>query len=268
MGDYEVLELPDFVLQRGGMLPAAKLVYKTLGTLSPTRDNVVLVPTWYTGTHNDIETFMTGEGRALDPRKYFIVMTNLLGHGLFSSPSNSRAPFERGRFPKVTIYDNVRLQHLLLTQKLDIARIRLVTGWSMGACQAFQWAAQFPDMVRAACARATTRSTWLISGSRSFYAAMRTTCSRSSGPGCMATSVTIPSIAATLRPLSARSRRAPSSCRWTTTRYFPPADSEYEARHIPGAKCRVISSIWGHMAPMNPQDIPAIDSALHELLAN
>ena len=34
-------------------------------------------------------------------------------------------------------------------------------------------------------------------------------------------------------------------------RYFPPADSEYEARHIPGAKCRVVSSIWGHMAPMN-----------------
>jgi len=51
-------------------------------------------------------------------------------------------------------------------------------------------------------------------------------------------------------------------------RYFPPADSEYEARHIPGAKCRVIYSIWGHMAPMNPQDIPAMDSALHELLAN
>jgi len=51
-------------------------------------------------------------------------------------------------------------------------------------------------------------------------------------------------------------------------RYFPPADSEYEAQHIPGAKCRVISSIWGHMAPMNPRDIPAIDSVLHELLAD
>jgi homoserine O-acetyltransferase len=51
-------------------------------------------------------------------------------------------------------------------------------------------------------------------------------------------------------------------------RYFPPADSEYEAQHIPGAECRVISSIWGHMAPMNPRDIPAIDSVLHELLAD
>ena len=94
---------------------------------------------------------MAGEGRALDPRKYFIVMTNLLGNGLSSSPSNSPPPNERGRFPKVTIHDNVRLQQILLTQKLGLARIRLVTGWSMGACQTFEWAAQFPDMVRAAC---------------------------------------------------------------------------------------------------------------------
>jgi homoserine O-acetyltransferase len=128
MSDYEVLELPNVILQRGGMLPAARLVYKTLGTLSPTRDNVVLVPTGYTQTHNHIESFMIGEGRALDPSKYFIVMANLLGNGLSSSPSNSPPPIERGRFPKVTIYDNVRLQQILVTQKLSIARIRLVTG--------------------------------------------------------------------------------------------------------------------------------------------
>ena len=134
-----------------GLFRIAQLAYKTLGTLNSARDNAVLVPTWYTGTHNDIETFMVGEGRALDPRKYFIVMTNLLGNGISSSPSNTPSPSERGRFPKVTIHDNVRLQQLLLTQKLGIARIRLVTGWSMGACQTFEWAAQFPEMVRAAC---------------------------------------------------------------------------------------------------------------------
>lgn len=49
-------------------------------------------------------------------------------------------------------------------------------------------------------------------------------------------------------------------------RYFPPVDSEYEASHIPNGECRVISSEWGHMAPINPGDIPAIDAALSELL--
>src|ERR1700743_790480 len=68
-----------------------------------------------------------------------------------SSPSNPPAPFERGRFPSVTISDNVRLQHLLVTRHLGIERLRLVTGWAMGACQTYQWAAQYPDMVRTAC---------------------------------------------------------------------------------------------------------------------
>jgi homoserine O-acetyltransferase len=51
MSDYDVLEVPNVLLQRGGLLPLARLVYKTVGTLNPARDNAVLVPTWYTGTH-------------------------------------------------------------------------------------------------------------------------------------------------------------------------------------------------------------------------
>ena len=144
MADHEVFEEPSFVLQKGAMLPVARLAYKTVGALNAARDNAVLVPSWYTGTHNDSETYMLGETRALDPRRYFIILTNLLGNGLSSSPSNTPAPFERGRFPHVTIYDNVRLQHLLLTKHLGIERLRLVTGWSMGACQTYQWRRNFP----------------------------------------------------------------------------------------------------------------------------
>ena len=45
-------------------------------------------------------------------------------------------------------------------------------------------------------------------------------------------------------------------------RYFPPVDSKNEARHIPGAEVQVVASAWGHMALMNPADIPAIDAPL------
>jgi homoserine O-acetyltransferase len=151
MTDFATFEVPNFLLQKGGILPQVRLAYATRGELNAGRDNAVLVPSWYTGTHDDSEMFMLGENRALDPRKYFIILTNLLANGLSSSPSNSPAPVERGRFPKVTIHDNVRLQHQLITERLGIERLRLVTGFSMGACQAFQWAAQFPDLVRAAC---------------------------------------------------------------------------------------------------------------------
>ena len=44
--------------------------------------------------------------------------------------------------------------------------------------------------------------------------------------------------------------------------YFPPTNSEYEASKIPGAVCRVIPSIWGHMTLWNPDDRGFIDAGL------
>ncbi|NRC57261.1 alpha/beta fold hydrolase [Neoaquamicrobium sediminum] len=79
-----------------------------------------------------------------------LFFTNLLGNGISSSPSNTPAPFDRARFPKITYWDNVSLQHQLVTKMLGIDSLRLVTGWSMGASQAFLWAARYPDLVRAA----------------------------------------------------------------------------------------------------------------------
>ena len=147
----EFLEVPNFTLQKGGVLPLARLAYRTLGTLNAARDNAVLVPSWYTGTDADSEFVFCGGGkRALDPGKNFIILTNLLGNGISSSPSNTPAPYDRGLFPKITLYDNVVLQHKLVTETFGITRLHLVTGWSMGACQTYQWASQYPDMVRAA----------------------------------------------------------------------------------------------------------------------
>ena len=107
------------------------------------------MPSWYTGTDADSEASLVGKDRALDPAKYFIIPTNLLANGVSSSPSNTAASFAMGRFPKISLHDNVRLQHKLVTDTLGLQTLRLVTGCSMGACQAYQWAAQYPDMVRA-----------------------------------------------------------------------------------------------------------------------
>ena len=146
MADYEIFEAPNFVLQVGGQLPLAKLAYTTMGALSPSGDNVVLIPSWYSGTHREAALCLVGDGRAIDPSKYFVVLTNLLSNGLSSSPSNAPSPFEKRRFPRTSLYDNVRLQHKLLTESLGVERLKLVAGWSMGGCQAYQWGAQYPDM--------------------------------------------------------------------------------------------------------------------------
>ena len=146
MNDYQTFALGNVVLQSGATIRDAQLAYKTFGTLSPKKDNVIVYPTWYSAQHQDNE-WLIGEGMALDPREYFIIIPNMLGNGLSSSPSNTAPPYDKARFPKVTVYDQVVLQHRLLTEKMGIDRIKLVTGWSMGASQTFQWGATYPDMV-------------------------------------------------------------------------------------------------------------------------
>lgn len=144
--DYEIFDLGDFSVQSGATLRDCKLAYKTFGTLNAAKDNVILYPTWYSGQHYENE-WLVGEGMALDPAKYFIIIPNMLGNGLSSSPSNYPEPYNGPRFPDITAYDNVKAQHKLVTEKFGIAHIRLVTGWSMGALQTFQWGAQYPDMM-------------------------------------------------------------------------------------------------------------------------
>lgn len=144
--DYEIFELGSVQLQSGATLRDCMLAYKTYGTLNSKKNNVIVYPTWYSGQHTENE-WLIGEGMALDPKNYFIVIPNLLGNGLSSSPSNMPEPYNASRFPNVTAYDNVHVQHRLITEKFGIERVKLVTGWSMGALQAFHWGCLFPDMV-------------------------------------------------------------------------------------------------------------------------
>jgi len=94
--DYEIYDLGNVTLQRGATLRDCKLAYKTFGTLSPNKDNVIVYPTWYSGQHYDNE-WLIGDGRALDPNKYFIIIPNMLGNGLSSSPSNTPEPYNSPR---------------------------------------------------------------------------------------------------------------------------------------------------------------------------
>ena len=110
MPDHEIFDLGDVILQSGLTLRHAKLVYKTYGKLAPARDNVIVMPTFYGAQHPETEAMM-GAGRALDPARYFIVVPNMFGNGLSSSPRNTPPPFDRAAFPDVTVYDNVVCQY-------------------------------------------------------------------------------------------------------------------------------------------------------------
>ena len=156
--NYDKFELGDVTLLSGEVLSSAFLVYKTYGKLDANKSNVVVLPTFYTGSHQRNEGFF-GVGRAIDPDKHFIVSINMFGNGLSSSPSNAEPPQDGPRFPHISLWDNVACQYRLVTEALGVSRIALVAGWSMAGCQAYQWAAQYPDFVDAImpfCASAKT----------------------------------------------------------------------------------------------------------------
>jgi homoserine O-acetyltransferase len=136
-----VFELGDLALQSGEVLAGARLAWKSYGTLSPNRDNVILYPTCYTATHHSQEWLIGPEG-ILDPQMYFIVTPDMFGNGLSSSPSN------HADYPKlVTSADNVRAQKRFLTAQFGIEKLACVYGFSMGAQQAYHWAALYPGLV-------------------------------------------------------------------------------------------------------------------------
>lgn len=145
LGTHVVGDLP---LSGGGSLRDARLVYSVHGTLSPGRDNCIVFPTYYTGTHASNER-MIGPGRALDPSRWFIVVPNLFGNGVSTSPSNAAAGQRGAAFPGVSVADNVRAQADLVFGVLGVERVRLVTGWSLGAVQAIHWAVAQSDRVDA-----------------------------------------------------------------------------------------------------------------------
>src|SRR5271156_6381237 len=138
--------IENFKTESGAVLPRARVVYGTYGQLNAAGDNAVLLPSHYMAEMHGYG-FLIGPGKALDPKKLFLITSELFGNGRSSSPSNTPEPFHGPRFPITTIRDNVEAVHRMLTEQLHVRHLRAVIGFSMGAQQAFQWSVSYPDFI-------------------------------------------------------------------------------------------------------------------------
>ena len=149
----------NFKTESGAVLPEARIVYGTYGQLNAAGDNAVLLPSHYMADMHGYG-WLIGPDKALDPKKLFLITSELFGNGRSSSPSNTAEPFHGPRFPVMTIRDNVEAVHRMLTEQLHVRHLKAVIGFSMGAQQAFQWSVSHPDFMDRIVATSGTAKTY------------------------------------------------------------------------------------------------------------
>ena len=141
-GALHTIDMGECALENGQVIEACRLTFRTYGRLAPDLGNIVLMPTWLNGNAEGLATYnYLGPEGIVDTDDYFVIAVNALGNGISSSPSNSA----QSPFPAFTIRDQVRLQHQLLTERLNIEHLHAVVGASMGGYQTYEWLMMYPD---------------------------------------------------------------------------------------------------------------------------
>ena len=190
--ETQFLDLPrPLALDCGRQLDHIRVAYETYGTLSPARDNVILVCHALSGdahaagystkpaaasTRDGFRADerdagsgrglgwwdgMIGPGKAFDTDRFFVVSSNLLGGCRGTTGPSSTNP-ATGRpygsdFPVITVADMVRVERALLNE-LGISRLAAVAGGSLGGMQALEWAVRYGDQVDAIIPIASTHA--------------------------------------------------------------------------------------------------------------
>lgn len=136
--------LGDFEVERGGTIAAAQIGWERHGTLNAARDNLIVYPSSFSAQHGDM-AWLIGPDKILDPSRWCIVAIDMFSNGVSSGAA------ETPGYPAlVTIGDNVRAQHRLVTEQFGVMRVAAVYGFSMGGIQAYHWATRYPEMVERA----------------------------------------------------------------------------------------------------------------------
>src|SRR5215472_4231177 len=151
-------------LDCGRTLSPFSIAYMTYGTLNAAKSNAILVCHALTGDQFVASeqpvtgkpgwwNMMVGPGRPIDTNRFFVICANVIGGCMGSTGPASIDPMTGKpfglNFPLVTVRDMVRAQAMLL-DALGIERLLMVIGGSMGGMQVLQWAASYPERVRAA----------------------------------------------------------------------------------------------------------------------
>ncbi|OCK81082.1 homoserine O-acetyltransferase [Lepidopterella palustris CBS 459.81] len=171
--DQTIAIIPYFALESGVVLYNVPVAYKTFGSLSPKRDNAMVICHALTGSADVGDWWgplLGGPGKAFDTSRFFVVCMNSLG-----SPYGSASPVTAKdgdpthglygpEFPLTTVRDDVNIFKLVLDD-LGVRQIATVIGGSMGGMLVLEFAYFGKEYVRSIIPIATSArySAWGIS---------------------------------------------------------------------------------------------------------
>ncbi|MBV9552355.1 MAG: alpha/beta fold hydrolase [Alphaproteobacteria bacterium] len=138
--ETQIFSLYDFQFEDGSVMPELRIGYETRGTLSPARDNAIVLLHDTFADHHAFDA-ETGPGGLFDTNRYFVIAIDALGSGDSSSPSDGTGQ----DFPRYTIRDMMKADSEVVSRGLGIGRPRAIVGRSMGAAIALEWAAHHPE---------------------------------------------------------------------------------------------------------------------------
>jgi homoserine O-acetyltransferase len=166
--EKKTFELARYTTAAGATIKNVKIGWEAAGTLNADKSNAILIAHFFSGTSHAFGKYaatdkaagywngIIGPGKAIDTNKYYVISSDTLVNLNVNAPNvvttgpatidpDSGKPYGMS-FPVVSIRDFVNVQKALM-ESLGIRKLKAVMGASMGALQAYEWAASHPDMV-------------------------------------------------------------------------------------------------------------------------
>ncbi len=166
--EKKTFDLPSYTTAAGATIKNVKIGWEAAGTLNADKSNAILITHFFSGTSHAFGKYaaadktagywdsIIGPGKAIDTNKYYVISSdtlvnlnvhapNVVTTGPASVNPDTGKPYAMS-FPVVSIKDFVNVQKALV-DSLGIRKLKAVMGASMGALQAYEWAASHPDMV-------------------------------------------------------------------------------------------------------------------------
>src|SRR5512146_151039 len=80
--EQKFASLSDFKLVSGEVIKDCRIGYRTFGQMNADKSNVVVFPTWFGGTSEELWRYHIAADKTIDPAQYYVIAIDALANGV------------------------------------------------------------------------------------------------------------------------------------------------------------------------------------------